>query len=206
MRPQSWIGLCILGLSLACARAQAPETEKKWIFDLPHGTLEIHVYVHADGRASIGILPSSRGLEAPIAEQVEPLKQVLAEIKGLGIDPRKLTYLGTRIVNMDVMQKLAYACVDSKDWRQSMRNKGKGKEELVVTLLNQSGAYEPYNEAFKDYGIRLRVTEAEKVSLIPFSEFPPRNDHDRANGRMLVAAHAALGMRFSPIEAQPEKK
>ena len=81
-----------------------------------------------------------------------------------------------------------------------MKNKGVGKEHLVVKLLNQTGVYEPYNKVFVLYGLRARVTEAEDVWLAPFSQYPPRSPADRALGRMKVPVNAALGMRFSPLE------
>lgn len=199
------IGAWILAVSLTCAMAQAPVTMKTWTFTLPHGSLEIDLESYPDGRSSLGISPHSQVPMAPIAEQVEPLKHVLAEMPGLGLDPRKLSYVGTRIYGDDVSKKLAYACADSKECRFSIQSPGKEKVRVLVTLLNQSGAYEPYNEAFKDYGIRVQVTEAEKITLVRFSTVPPRNSRDRANGRMLVLRGAYIGMRFSPINITPKK-
>ena len=79
---------------------------------------------------------------------------------------------------------------------------GNGKEKLVVSLLNQSGAYAPYNKAFAQYGVQVHVTEAENVGLMRFSQIPPRNARDRAKGRLLVPADAILGMRFSHLDAK----
>jgi len=204
MKPQVWIDACIFVVPLTCAIAQAPVTVKTWTFALPHGTLSIDLQSHPDGVSSLRIGPNGQGPEAPIAEQVEPLKQVLHEMPALGWDPQKLASLSTRINGQDVRNKLAYACVDSRDWHLSMRNKGKDKEQIIIALLNESGAYEPYNEAFNIYGIRMQVTEAEKVSLKHFSIFPQRNSRDRAYARTLVPADANLGMRFSKVDATPE--
>jgi hypothetical protein len=84
-----------------------------------------------------------------------------------------------------------------------MQNDGKGKNAVVIALLNQSQAFESYNEVFSKFGLLARVTEAESVGLMPFSTIPPRNSRDRANAKMLVPADAALGLRFSPVDLSP---
>ena len=201
MKPQVWIGACILVVSLTSALAQAPATVKTWTFALPHGTLSIGLQSNPDGMSSLHIGPIGRGLEAPVAEQVEPLKHVLHEMTALGWDPHKLSYLSTRLSGQDVREKLAYACVDSRDWHLSMQNKGKDKEQIVKALLNQSGAYEPYNEALNTYGIRVEVSEAEKVSLIYFSSLPRRNTRDRSYAKTRVPGDAMLSLRFSKVDA-----
>ena len=184
----------------ACAWAQSPRNVNTWRFRLPNGSLEVQLSVHSDGRASLGISPYGQIPGAPVSEQVAPLKQVLDEMPNFGADPRRLVYMDTRLWARDAREKLAFACVDSEEWRHSMRNGGKGKEQLVVDLLNRSRAYEPYNEAFKPYGIQVRVTEAEMVGLMHFSHIRPRNSRDHTNGRILVPADAALGMRFSQVD------
>jgi len=203
MKPPAWICACILVVSLTNATGQAPVTVKTWTFVLPHGTLAIELQSYPDGQSSLRIGPVGKRLEAPIPEQVAPLKQVLLEMSGLGLDPHKLANLSTRIFGQDVRVKLAYACVDSRDWHLSMKNKGKDKEQIVVTLLNQSGVYEPYNEAFDVYGIRAQVSEAEKVVLIHFSSLPRRNSRDRSYGGTRVPADAMLSMRFSRVDSTP---
>jgi len=182
---------------------QAARNVKVWRFSLPNGSLEVQLSVHSDGRASLGIAPYGEIPQAPVSEQVPALKQVLDEMPNLGVDPRKLVYMDTRLWARDAREKLAFVCVDSEEWQGSMRNGGKGKEQLVVDLLNRSRAYEPYNEAFKPYGIQIRVTEAEMVGLMHFSHIPPRNSTDRKNGRLLVPADAAIGMRFSQVDSNP---
>ncbi len=202
MKPQAWFGACIFVVSLVTgAIAQAPVTVKTWTFALPHGTLSVDLQSHPDGMSGLRIGPNGKELEAPIAEQVESLRQVLHEMEALGWDPHKLSYLSTRIFGQDVREKLAYACVDSREWHLSMHNKGKDKEQIVVALLNQSGAYEPYNEAFNDYGIQVKVTEAEKMVLIHFSSLPRRYSRDRSFAGMRVPADAILGMRFSKVDS-----
>jgi hypothetical protein len=118
----------------------------------------------------------------------------------LGVDPHKLGYIGTRIFGQDVSEKLAYACADSKECRFTTQGQEKEKVRVLVALLNQSGVFKPYDEAFEEYGLRVRVTAAEGVHLIRFSSVPARNSRDRANGRMLVlGGDAYISMRFSRI-------
>ena len=189
-----------LVLLVISAGAQPRQEARAWEFQLPHGSLRIGVQVDSSGSIALSIGPNGQTGEAPIDEQVEPLKRVLAELPELGLDPRNLAYIGTHIFDETLMRKLAYACADSAEWQSSMQAGGKGKEKLVIALLNQSGAYQPFNQVFKQYGIQVRVTEAEKVGLMRFSRVPPRDARDRAKGRLLVPADAMLGMRFSAIE------
>jgi len=207
-----WSGSAIRLLSLVvfltCATAQVPKTVKTWTFTLPHGTLRINLQLFPDGTSSLGTHPGRHGNEAPIVEQIEPLKQVLAEMPGLGADPHKLVYMGKMIFGygQDVTEKLAYACADSKECRFRVQSPEREKVRVLITLLNQSGIFEPYNEAFKDYGMRVQVTAAEKVILLRFSSVPPRNSRDRANGRMLVLGGADISMRFSRINSNPNDR
>jgi hypothetical protein len=183
-----------------CIHAQTFREVKTWKFTLPHGSLAIDLRSYSDGWASLGISPYDQIPEAPINEQIEPLKQVLAEMPSLGVNPNRLAIIETHLWAKDVQQKLAYACADSAAWSASMKDNEKGKERLVTELLNQSGAFELYNEAFKQYGIQVHVTEAENVGFMHFSQVPPRDSRDRAKAKMLVPADAMLGMRFSRIE------
>ena len=207
MKPLTWISVVLLAISFVPLRAQHFEGVKTWTFSLEHGSLLITLKSSPDGLSSLGFGPNGQVPEAPIAEQIEPLKEILAQMPGLGLDPHKIVYIGTRIFTRDVLQKLAYACVDSPAWRSSMRNGGKGKEGLVVALLNRAGAYQPYNDVFKQYGIRAQVSTAENVGLMPFSSILPRNSHDRADAKLLVPADAMLGLGFSPVDSnvEPEK-
>jgi hypothetical protein len=194
--------LCLTIAALAClslGNAELPKTVKVWDFNLPHGSLRVYLRSFPDGTSDLSMGPSGRVQAAPIAEQVEPLKQILVEMPKLGVDPRTLAYVGTRLFEEDVVKKLAYACADSEQWRLSMKNQGKGKNKLVVELLNRSGAYEAYNEAFRPYGLSLQVTEAEKIGLMRFSQVPPRDDTDRTKAKLWVPADAMLGMRFSQV-------
>lgn len=199
---------CIAFLTLftCCISAQSPQVSKTWDFNLQHGSLHVEAVVDRNGSISLGIEPNHRALEAPIEEQIEPLNEVLTQFHGLGLDPKKLSYLGTRIFVPSVLNTLAYACADSPAWRTSMRAGGKGKEKLVVDLLNETQAFAIYNKAFNRYGLQARVEEAEMVFLMPFSQVPPRNAGDRKKARMLVPADAMLGFRFSRSDATGVKE
>lgn len=200
MRAIKFFLVVIVATSSMCIHAQTFREVKTWKFRLPHGSLAIDLRSYSDGWASLGMSPYDQIPEAPIDEQIEPLKQVLAEMPSLGVNPNQLAIIETHLWAKDVRQKLAYACADSAAWSSSMKGEGRGQERLVTELLNQSGAFEPYNEAFKPYGLQVHVTEAENVGLMHFSQIPPRNSHDRAKAKLLVPADAMLGMRFSRIE------
>lgn len=205
MNRQTWISVALLAIFIAPLQAQNFENVKTWTFSLDHGSLRINLKSSADGFSSLSFGPNGQVPEAPVAEQIEPLKEVLEQMRSLRLDPHKITYISTRIFTRDVLQKLAYACADSPAWRSSMRHGGKGKEVLVVALLNQTGAFDPYNEVFGQYGIKAQVSAAEMVGLMPFSSVPARNSQDRANAKLLVPADAMLGMRFSRVHSSSDK-
>lgn len=193
-------------LLLFCISAQSAQVSKTWDFNLQHGSLQIGVDANRSGSIALSIGPSHAAPEAPIEEQIEPLNDVLAQLQGLGLDPQKISYLSTHMYNQSILNTLAYACADSSAWQSSMRAGGAGKERLVIDLLNQSGAYAAYNKVFNRYGIQARVTEAEMVGLMRFSQIPPRNAGDRKKARMLVPADAILGLRFSRSDRSSAKE
>lgn len=201
-----WVIAVLFAVCLGTMQAHAFQTAKSWTFSLEHGSLRIDLKSTPDGMISLGLGPNGQKPEAPVSEQIGPLKQVLAEMPSLGLDPRQVTYLSTRIFTQDVLENLAYKCADSQTWRSSMKDKGKDKEQVLISLLNESKVYASYNEAFKLYGIQARVTEAEKVGLMRFSQVPPRNAHDRASAQLLVPADAMLGMRFSRLDSGSAKE
>ncbi len=190
-------------LNFTLSGASSFKKVKVWTYELPHGSLRIELKASDDGQSSITIAPNGSAA-APIKEQIEPLRQVLREMPSLGLDPRKLSYVGKRLYEEDVVEKLAYTCADSQKWRESMRRGGENRTALLVALLNKSQVYEPYNQAFQAYGIRARVTEVEKVGLMRFSEVPARTPKDRAESHLLVPADAMVGMRFSAVD--PDSK
>lgn len=205
MKAQLQIGIAILIFSTVSATAQSLQNVKTWKFALKHGSLQIRVERTSSGSVTLGLAPVGQTPEAPVVEQVQALKQVLAEMPRFGFDPAKLSSIGTHLYGEDATEKLAYACADSAAWRASVKNGARGKERLVVELLNQSGAYAAYNEAFRRYGIQVQVTEAEMVGMMPFSHVPARNARDRASAALLVPADVMIGMRFSRVGSNGAK-
>lgn len=201
-----WIVVALLLVSAGSTPCQEFRIVKSWTFALEHGSLRIELESSPDGTSSLGLGPNGQVLEAPVSEQGEPIRKVLEEMPTLGVDPHKVIYIGTRIFSSDVLKTLAYKCVDSVAWRESMRDHGRGKEKLIPTLLNQSEVYAPYSEVFTPYGLQVRVTEVEMVGLMKFSSVPPRDDHDRANGALLVPGDAMIGMRLFPIDDKKEER
>ena len=110
--------IAFTAISMSAANAQSFENCKVWNFDLPHGTLQITLQGNAQRQSSLGIGPGNHGVEAPISEQVEPLRRVMREMPSLGLNPRSLVYLGTRS-----SQKTS-----SKAWRTPTLNPPAGKE------------------------------------------------------------------------------
>jgi hypothetical protein len=195
-----WILAVALAFSIGRGQAQEFKPVKVWTFALEHGSLRIDLKASSDGMSSLGFGPNGQTPEAPLAEQIQPLQQVLSEMSQLGLDPRKMAYVGTRTFTDDVLDKLAYACADSQPWKLSLQNKGLGKEQILISLLNQNDIYEPYNKVFRKYGIQAQVSAVEKVGLMKFSSVPVRNARDRADADLLVPADAVVGMHLAPVD------
>ena len=100
MKLRLLLGIVVFAISLAEAKVGVV---KSWKFNQPHGDLEIYLMASADGNYSLGMAPPGQGPAAPIPEQVAPLKQVLAQLPSLGVDPQKLTYVGTRLFEDDAI-------------------------------------------------------------------------------------------------------
>jgi hypothetical protein len=170
---------------------------KTWSFTLPNGTLQIEV--HVEGQVvGMGIGPGAGLPEAPIVEQVQPLKQVLAQMSSMGIDPRKVSHIGMVTVGEDVRRALAYECADSPTCHPSLPVTS-DMVQALVSLLNRSRVFEPYNEAFNTFGLEVSVYTAEKVRLVPLSAVPARSARDRANGKVTVFGGAALRLTVTAI-------
>src|SRR5689334_736424 len=101
MRARQCLWFLIILAYVFGAEAESPKVIKIWDFSLPHGGLRVYLRSFPDGTSGLGIAPSGHMQVAPIAEQVPALKQVLAEMQKLGVDPRTLAYLGTRLFNED---------------------------------------------------------------------------------------------------------
>ena len=82
-----WIIAILFAVCMGKMQAHAFQTVKSWTFSLEHGSLRIDLKSSSDGMISLGLGPSGQKPEAPISEQIGPLKQVLSEMPSLGLDP-----------------------------------------------------------------------------------------------------------------------
>jgi hypothetical protein len=196
---KNWIVAALLAFCFGRADGQEFRQVKTWTFVLANGSLKVDLKASPDGTSSLGLGPSGQTPEAPLSEQIIPISKVLTEMPGLGLDPHKVVYIGTRIFTHDVLAKLAYACADSQAWRSSMQDRGSGKEQVLLSLLNQSHAYDAYNQIFGEYGLKVQVASVENLGLMRFSSVAARDDRDRHDSHLLVAADAIIGMKLSPL-------
>jgi hypothetical protein len=104
-----------------------------------------------------GSLPS-------LAEEVGFIREVLHQLPGLGVDPHGLSIISMRgFAEPGVLQRVALAALHSKAWRSRVTVSG-GAERIVEDLLNSLGAYDAFNGALEEYGLRIKTVGAEKVA------------------------------------------
>jgi hypothetical protein len=118
-----------------------------------------------------------------------------------GADPRKLYTIVMLDFGDDLRRALAYACADSPQCRPKYPLTT-GMRDMMLDLLERTRIFEPYNDAFRPYGLQVRVSSSEHVELIPLSAVPSRHSRDRANGSMRVFGHATLSLEVTSLAAR----
>jgi hypothetical protein len=141
------------------------QVKKTWEFNLPGGEVKIALLNNPS-------LPKVSSLEIlydgeahpSVAEEVGFIREVLHQLPAIGVDPHNLRSISMRgFAEPEVTQRVAIAALHSKAWQSFTTVKG-GAERVVQDLLNSLGAYDAFNTAFEEYGLRVKVRAVEKVS------------------------------------------
>jgi hypothetical protein len=195
----------VFAIGLIGARAQRFEEVNTWTFAQPDGGFEIRLSASADSLSKLEFLPDPHSKGAPpIYEQLQPLKEVLAEMPNFDLDPRKLVSAYS-VLTRGVNDHLMYDCTRSDEWKKRIHEvtyDRHARSELTIKLLNSSW---PYNEAFGQYGIRAKVTDVGYVLLLPLSQAKQLSSpQDYANADLLVPLITSVSMRFDETPGKPE--
>lgn len=161
------VGVVLIGfwpMTLA-AKNQQSEGKKSWEFKAQRGTVRIDLLTDVSRPQAPSLTISYGDSPQPsLSEEAGFIRQVLEQLSALGVDPGKLGAVHMRgFAEPEVRQRLATAALHSRAWRSRATSVG-GAERVVEDLMNSVGAYDEFNAAFKDYGLRVKVTGVEKVS------------------------------------------
>lgn len=152
---------------LHAQQTQFPGPLKVWTFQFQHGQASMQLDRGPGNRLVLGILGPPCAPCASLEEVSGALQQVLHALPALGYDPHQLSMISTSIDEPEVQRTVAEAALRSKPWMACSHTPSScSPNQTLVNLLNQTAAFRPFNEVLRQYGLTLRVTSAEKVSLV----------------------------------------
>jgi|SRR5579863_3442800 len=140
-------------------------TRKTWDFKDQQGIVRIELIIDPSSPTipSLGILYEN-GAHPSLSEESGFIRDVLRQLPGLGVDPHNLRSVSMPgFAEPEVAQRVANAALHSEAWQSFTTVRG-GAERVVKDLLNSLGAYDGFNAAFEEYGLRVTVGAIEKVS------------------------------------------
>jgi hypothetical protein len=199
--------LCVLnGMLGFSAAAQNGATKKSWKFNSNHGELVISAYSapNESGKKEItlNITPSLYG-SWTVAEESAALSRVLDEFPKAGFDIRNLGAINLRIEERDAQQRIANEAALSKAWHAALKSKSAADSDpLIVALINQSNAYDDWNNAFNQRGLEVKVIGVDDVELVSFSKSGATCPIGGNCDKLLVPANALVQMTVSHLIPQ----
>lgn len=165
-----WLALlafAMLPSGLSAQQTSFPGPLKEWKFPLQHGEATIQLDRGPGNHLVLGIVGPPCAPCASLEEISGALQQVLHALPALGYDPHQLSMISTSIDEPEVQRTVAEAALRSKPWMACSHTPSScSPNQTLVNLLNQTPAFRPFNEVLRQYGLTLRVTSAEKVSVV----------------------------------------
>jgi hypothetical protein len=199
--------LCLLIANLLSNAASAQNGVKKdWAFKNSHGILQISAYslpTHSGRREiTLRISPSANSSWS-VAEEAASLSRVLDEFPKAGFDIRNLSSIKLRMQERDAQQQVAIQAALSKAWKMALKSKSTDDTDpLIVSLINQSRAYDDWNNAFNERGLSVEVVGVEQVELEAFSKSGATCPSGENCGKLLVPGDAYVQMTISHLIPQ----
>lgn len=196
----------IAGILCVSAAAQHNITKKDWVFKSNHGTLLISAVTspNESGKREItlNITPSIYG-SWTVAEEAAALSRVLDELPKAGYDIRNLSYIRLRMEERDAQQMIATQAALSKAWKLALKSKSTtDTDPAIVALINQSNAYDDWNNAFNQRGLEVKAVGVENVELEAFSKSGATCPSGGNCDKLLVPSDAYVQMTVSHLIPQ----
>jgi hypothetical protein len=158
--------IVVWSVQLLAANLQS-QPKKTWEFRAQRGIVKIELFVNSyPGHPDIPSLDLiySDDSQPSLGEEVGFIREVLHQLPGLGVDPHSLSVISMPgFAEPEVRQRVALAALHSKEWRSRVTALG-GAERVVADFLNSLGAYDSFNSALEEYGLRIKAIGAEKVA------------------------------------------
>jgi hypothetical protein len=156
-----------IGMLLATLFATDWQTraKKTWEFKAQQGVVKIALLADSSSpkSSSLEILYED-GAHPSLTEEVGYVREVLHQLPALALDPGSVHSICMRgFAEPEVAERVAIAALHSRAWGTFTTTAG-GAERVVEDMLNATGAYDPFNEAFKEYGLVISVKGVEKVA------------------------------------------
>jgi hypothetical protein len=161
------LALFLLPGLLAAQQTRFPGSLKVWRFQFQQGEASIQLDHGPGNHLVLGILGPPCEPCASLDEVSGALQQVLHSFPALGFDPHQIAIITTSIDEPEVRRTVAEAALHSKPWMACNHTPSScSPNQTLVNLLNQTDAFRPFNEVLREYDLALRVTSAEKVSVV----------------------------------------
>lgn len=152
---------------LRAQQTQFPGPIKIWKFPFQRGEASIQLDHGPGNHLVLGILGPPCDACATLPEITAALKQVMQALPALGFDPHQVSMISTAIDEPEIRRTVAEAALRSKPWLACSRTPAScSPNQTLVNLLNETAAFRPFNEVLREYGLTLRVTSAEKVTVV----------------------------------------
>jgi hypothetical protein len=158
------LSLAFVGVYAGHSAPVQPSMQRDWNFPTANGPVTVRVSAvpsRQDGKSVYTLQIISGRAEPSVIDEAAFLRSVTKSMESEGMQPTRIVALHLELCEPDVSNQLSRAAYESTEWRgANTSNAG----FVVVKLLNSIGAYEPFNRVFSQYGLALKVSNAEYIS------------------------------------------
>ena len=183
--------------------ATEPMKEKTWTFQSQSGTVKIKAsqFERDDNHKPFTALDLwIEGGKSNIEEEGHFLSSALDEMPKAGFALSTLSHLIFRLERTDASQRIAIFAATSSTWNSVSRTGIPAKVYPAVTsMLNESGAFREWIEAFHAHGVGAKIVGVEKVMIIHFNQTGMQCPAKMDCAHIRVPYDALTQMDFYPI-------
>ena len=159
------VAIIILRNSKICC-AEAFDSNKEWEFPVDDGVVKIRLTGNIstiDREMIYSLQIIGRNAQPSLQTEVEILKVVTQDMEEENMLPQRITDIILEIREPDISKQLSVSAYNSKIWANA---KKEDFGEAIVKILNSTKAYSSFDKIFNKYGLEVKVSHAEYISLI----------------------------------------
>jgi hypothetical protein len=156
-----------------------PSYIRDWQFPVGQGVVKVELTSTpstVDQQAVYSLKLICMNATPSVRDEAGYLETVIRDMEHAGLSPSRIANIFLELVEPDVSRRLAIAAYNSPDWAEA-NSSSYGK--VTVRLLNSMGAYEPFDEVLKAYGLAIEVRHAEHISTIDSDDIGLKDGIDR---------------------------